>query len=94
MDLGISEEIHSLGNLGESLYVQRERVLSVRNIEFFNISLLFKWKWRIFHDKKAIWTGILNHMHQNPEISLLSSGVGRERNRDSIWWRDLTNIGG
>lgn len=50
--------------------------LEIKNIELFNISLLLKWKFRIIHEKEAIWCDLLKHHYVNVSLVLMNE-VGR-----------------
>lgn len=61
--------------------------LGVKHLDFFNLSLLGKWRWRILVDNEACWFeilqsryGVLNFDHDMPSWNSKNS---------SQWWRDL-----
>jgi hypothetical protein len=68
--------------------------LGIKNLEFFNSSLLCKWKWRCFNDKEAPWHELLIFRYGAFAENFLY-GEGKERlKKSSIWWRDLWSLGG
>lgn len=66
--------------------------LGITNTEAFNVSLLMKWKWRIIHDKEAVWFELLQHRYGNTGLAMMN-GEGRTVGRKcSIWWRDILSL--
>jgi hypothetical protein len=66
--------------------------LGVKNLEYFNLALLAKWKWRFINDGDAIWAGILRFRYGNlPTVVLSGNDLSVGRN-SSIWWRDIMGM--
>lgn len=76
---------------------KEKRGLRIKDITYFNKSLMLKWKWRFITDEVALWKGILEHMYSAPSSSLAlavmsNDGVGG-RKYDYIWWRHIISLG-
>lgn len=59
--------------------------LGVKDINSFNLSLLWKWKWNLFQHQGELWARVLESKYggwRNLDDALRVS-------RESIWWRDL-----
>jgi hypothetical protein len=68
--------------------------LGIKNLEFFNSSLLSKWKWRGLVDSDAPWSTLLKFRYGSLVANFLyGAGVGGLK-RASIWWRDIWKLGG
>lgn len=66
--------------------------IGIKNIKVLNISLLLKWKWRIIHDKEAVWYGLLKHYYRHAGLELMNGGGRIGCRKDSIWWRNLLSL--
>jgi hypothetical protein len=63
--------------------------LGVKNLELFNHSLLYKWKWRCLNDINAPWYELLKFRYGSFNDNVVL-GQGKERLKtSSLWWRDL-----
>ncbi|GAU32090.1 hypothetical protein TSUD_152950 [Trifolium subterraneum] len=64
--------------------------LWVKDLKWFNISLLTKWRWRLLVEHDSLWKHVLEAKY---------GGVGRlnlslpRRNKFSLWWKDLAGLG-
>ncbi|KAK2423204.1 hypothetical protein QL285_033672 [Trifolium repens] len=68
--------------------------LGVKNLELFNHSLLYKWKWRCLNDINAPWCELLKFRYGSFNDNFVL-GQGKERLKtSSLWWRDLWSLGG
>jgi hypothetical protein len=67
--------------------------LGVKNLELFNLSLLSKWKWRLLSDEEASWTDLLRFRYGHFPTLLLGGAASNNRNKESIWWRDIIDTG-
>ncbi|PNX99941.1 cysteine-rich receptor-like protein kinase, partial [Trifolium pratense] len=63
--------------------------LGVKNLEFFNLALLSKWKWRFLNDNDAIWAALLRFRYGKLSSSVLTSRALGGRDLSSLWWRDI-----
>lgn len=66
--------------------------LGVKNLEFFNLSLLPKWRWRLLVDKGAVWFNLLAFKYEM-EFSAFDQVISSSHN-SSFWWKDLFLIEG
>ena len=62
--------------------------LGIKDISTFNMAMLGKWRWNLFHDEVQLWAKIL--------VSKYGGWRGLEENTtdsfESLWWRDLKSI--
>ena len=62
--------------------------LGIKDISTFNLAMLGKWRWNLFHDEGQLWAKIL--------VSKYGGWRGLEENGgnsfESLWWRDLKSI--
>ena len=59
--------------------------LGVKDINSFNLSLLGKWKWNLFHSQGELWARVLESKYVGWRgLSKITRGKG-----ESVWWRDL-----
>lgn len=63
--------------MGEGLFAKRKWGLSVKNIEFFNLSLLGKWVWRFLVGGDSFWVKILKSKYG--KWSNLLEGVASDK---------------
>nr|KYP36537.1 Putative ribonuclease H protein At1g65750 family [Cajanus cajan] len=64
--------------------------LGVKNITRFNMALLAKWRWSIFHQRHSLWARVL-YSRYGGGTNLCAQSSSRS---DSIWWRDLLLVCG
>ncbi|GJW99501.1 RNA-directed DNA polymerase, eukaryota, reverse transcriptase zinc-binding domain protein [Tanacetum coccineum] len=64
--------------------------LGVGNLKVFNMSLLLKWRWRLFHNPNALWVHVVKAIHGDEvvksRVEYSGSGVGTkslDRSMDS-----------
>jgi hypothetical protein len=62
----------------------------VKDLRFFNLSLLAKWRWRLLAEDKPQWKLVLEAKYGNVERLLLSRD---KMKKASLWWRDLVGLG-
>jgi hypothetical protein len=55
--------------------------LGIKNLEFFNLALLSKWKWRMLSDDDALWSDL-------PSLVLGGDPISHGP-KESIWWKDI-----
>ncbi|XP_058725826.1 uncharacterized protein LOC131597131 [Vicia villosa] len=67
--------------------------LGVKDMEKFNKASLTKWLWRFLKEEGAIWQGILEERYSLLYKRLLFKKLSGRHSLESIWWRDLMNIG-
>ncbi|CAJ2645290.1 unnamed protein product [Trifolium pratense] len=67
--------------------------LGVKNLELFNLALLSKWKWRCVNESDAVWTDVLRFRYGHLPSKFLNEELYSCGAKDSIWWRDLVNVG-
>ncbi|GAU42391.1 hypothetical protein TSUD_296890 [Trifolium subterraneum] len=63
--------------------------LGVKNLEFFNLALLRKWKWRFLNHDNAIWADLLRYRYGHLPSLLLSGLDITSIAHSSLWWRDI-----
>ena len=62
--------------------------LGVKDINSFNLSLMGKWKWSLFHSKGELWTRVLESKYEGWRgLNEVTRGKG-----ESVWWRDLKTM--
>ena len=59
--------------------------LGLKDTNSFNLSLLGKWKWSLFHSKGELWTRVLQSKYGGWR-GLTEVTTGKD---ESVWWRDL-----
>jgi hypothetical protein len=64
--------------------------LGVRDLKWFNVSLLAKWRWRLLVDDGTLWKNVLEAKYGDVGRASLSIGRG---NKFSLWWKDLVGLG-
>jgi hypothetical protein len=68
--------------------------LGLNNLELFNHSLLYKWKWRCLNDINAPCCELLKFWYGSFNDNFVL-GQGKERLKtSSLWWHDLWSLGG
>ncbi|PNX78122.1 ribonuclease H [Trifolium pratense] len=55
-------------------------------------ALLNKWKW-MFLDIEAIWAGLLRFRYSHLPTKILGGAFPRIGTKESIWWKDVMDIG-
>ncbi|CAL5209339.1 unnamed protein product [Lathyrus oleraceus] len=63
--------------------------LGVKNVEWFNLSLMSKWGWRFLNDKQAIWFNLLQFRYVSGLQSLCDVVSKSALSNYSLWWRDI-----
>ncbi|XP_058726375.1 uncharacterized protein LOC131597715 [Vicia villosa] len=64
-------------------------VLGLRDVGEINKALLYKWKWRILKEDKAIWSKLLQVRYVEPKNKILAPCEMVVCSNDSMWWRDI-----
>ena len=59
--------------------------LGIKDINTFNIALLAKWKWNLFHNSGELWARILNSKY----AGWRGLDDATSDNKASLWWIDL-----
>jgi hypothetical protein len=62
---------------------KKEGGLGVRDLKWFNLSLLAKWRWRLLMEDGCLWKNVLEAKYGDVGRSTLSIGRG---NKFSLWW--------
>ncbi|KAI5403769.1 hypothetical protein KIW84_051070 [Lathyrus oleraceus] len=68
--------------------------LGVKNVEWFNLSLMSKWGWRFLNDKHAIWFKLLQFRYGSGLQSLCDVVSKPALSNFSLWWRDIRLVCG
>ncbi|KAI5439123.1 hypothetical protein KIW84_024770 [Lathyrus oleraceus] len=68
--------------------------LGVKNVEWFNLSLMSKWGWRFLNDKHAIWFKLLQFRYDSGLQSLCDVVSKPALSNYSLWWRDIRLVCG
>lgn len=72
---------------------QEEGGLGIKNLDWFNLALLAKWRWHILKEDKGIWRQILDSRYG---VKVEGSGgldVVEGLRIGSQWWKDICRIG-
>ncbi|GAU47706.1 hypothetical protein TSUD_177110 [Trifolium subterraneum] len=64
--------------------------LGVRDLKWFNLSLMAKWWWRLLMEEGPLWRNVLDAKYGGVGRANLSIGRG---NHFSLWWKDLVGLG-
>ncbi|MCI16424.1 ribonuclease H protein, partial [Trifolium medium] len=64
--------------------------LGVRDLKWFNMSLLAKWRWRLLGEDDLLWKKVLDARYGDVARPILTIGRG---NNFSLWWKDLVGLG-
>ena len=59
--------------------------LGVKDISSFNLSLLGKWKWKLFQNQGELWVRVIESKYGGWR----NLSEARSANNESTWWRDL-----
>lgn len=66
--------------------------LGFKSFKEFNVSLLFKWMWRLLLGSNALWAKVLEARYGNVKHAVLSTGTSSKYYSRSSWWSDLLSI--
>jgi hypothetical protein len=69
---------------------KEEGGLGVKDLKWFNTSLLTKWRWRLLVDHDSLWKKVLEAKYGGVGRGSLSLPRG---NKFSLWWKDIVEIG-
>jgi hypothetical protein len=69
---------------------KNEGGLGVKDLKWFNILLLAKWRWRLLVENDLLWKNVLEAKYGGVGRSSLSLPRGK---KFSLWWKDLVEIG-
>jgi hypothetical protein len=72
---------------------KKEGGLGVKDLRIMNISLLTKWKWRLFSEEQSIWKNVLINRYGDGVRGFGWMSRTLSSNVASIWWNDLVKIG-
>lgn len=50
---------------------KEEGGLGIKDVDNMNVVLLMKWKWHNLTEENAIWSKVLKHRYDNPEVKIL-----------------------
>ena len=64
---------------------KEKRGLGVKDINTFNLAMLGKWRWHLFHHEGQLWARVLKSKYGGWRG--LDEATGS--NKESLWWRDL-----
>jgi hypothetical protein len=64
--------------------------LGVRDLKWFNLSLLAKWRWRLLGQDNLLWKRVLEARYGVVARPNLLIGRG---NNVSVWWKDVVGVG-
>jgi hypothetical protein len=65
----------------------------IKNLEYFNSSLLCKWKWMCLEVRAVPWFDLLHFRYGSFAANFLYEEGRDELKKDSIWWRDIWRLG-
>lgn len=66
--------------------------MGVTNVKLVNLSLLTKWKWKLFKEDGSLWKRVLEDKYGKGLGDFREpNGVVRHR-LASLWWKDLTTL--
>lgn len=68
--------------------------MGLRRIEYFNLALLSKWKWRILEEKDALWYRTLKARYGDLKLCVVHEEViTKGKTSISIWWANISTVG-
>ncbi|KAL5188121.1 putative ribonuclease H protein [Glycine soja] len=62
--------------------------LGIRDIKNFNLTLLGKWRWNLFHHQWELWAQVLDSKYGGWR----NLDEDRRGNNESFWWQDLSSM--
>ena len=62
--------------------------LGIRDIKSFNLALLGKWRWNLFHHQEELWAQVLDSKYGGWRCM----DDERRGNNKSLWWQDLKSL--
>lgn len=62
--------------------------LGIKDINMFNLALLGKWRWNMFHNEGQLWVRILESKYGGWR----GLDVATNDKKQSLWWRDLKSV--
>ncbi|GAU45905.1 hypothetical protein TSUD_280460 [Trifolium subterraneum] len=65
--------------------------LRVNNLDFFNVALLNKWKWRFLNDNDAIWADLLRFRYGHLHTLVMDGSPVPRGAKYSTWWKDIVS---
>jgi hypothetical protein len=69
---------------------KEEGGLGVKDLGWFNLALLAKWRWRLLMEDGSLWKKVLEAKYGN--VSRLNMTLARG-SKPSLWWKDLLGLG-
>ncbi|KAK2449929.1 hypothetical protein QL285_009079 [Trifolium repens] len=69
---------------------KEEGGLGVKDLLWFNLALLAKWRWRLLMEHGSLWKRVLGAKYGDVGGHILSLGRGYKL---SLWWKDLVGLG-
>lgn len=83
-----------MGEVGAVCKPKEEGGLGVKNLEWFNLSFLAKWRWRLLKEEKRLWRDVVVSRYGNNEGGLsLSLWEGNVERLASPWWKRICKLG-
>ncbi|KAG5126154.1 hypothetical protein JHK82_026989 [Glycine max] len=74
--------------MGHYLPSKRKRWVGDQRCNTFNLALLAKWKWDLFHHHGQLWARVLEFQYGGWK----GLNEAPRSNSESIWWRDLKMV--
>jgi hypothetical protein len=65
--------------------------LGIRNLQYVNLSLLAKWRWRLLLDEEEVWKNVITAKYYGEGV-LGSGSLDASGNMCSPWWMDICNL--
>lgn len=62
--------------------------MGLKDIKIFNLALLGKWKWNLFHHQGELWARVLESKYEGWR----NLDVEGTTSHESIWWKDLKSV--
>lgn len=68
--------------------------LGIKNLEWFNLALLAKWRWRLLKEDKGLWREILAIRYgvESEGAADLDISLGKKK-KGTSWWKGICRLG-
>lgn len=66
--------------------------LGIKNVEWFNLALLAKWRWRLLTEKRGLWRDILKSRYGVEVEGSADLGNNEGFKKGSGWWKGICRI--
>lgn len=77
-----------MDKVGDGVLTKREMRFGPKGHQDFNLALLGKWKWNLFHHQGELWARVLESKYEGWR----NLDVEGTTSHESIWWKDLKSV--